>query len=262
MTPLHRPLAAPLAALVTAALLLLTGCGTGQATTDSGPGTDRVLTVLAAASLTETFEELAAAFERRQDGVTVRLTFDSSAALAQQAAEGAPADVLATADAFTMDDAVEAGATADDPTVFAENTLTLVTPPHNPGAVGGLDDLSGSDWVMCVVTAPCGRLTTSLLEDNGVPAEPASFEVDVKAVLAKVTTDEADAGLVFATDAVAAGDEVRSLIVPAAVAHPVSYHVAPLRQSRDATLARAWVDLLVSEEGRRILAAAGFEVDR
>ena len=171
--------------------------------------------MLAAASLTETFTELAERFEEDHPGVTVKLAFDSSATLAQQAVDGAPADVLATADAATMDTAGDV--LADEPRIFATNTMVLVTPPDNPAGIARFADLDSGDvtFVACVETAPCGKVAAALLEDNAVAAEPASLEVDVKSVLAKVTSDEADAGFVYATDAVAAGDTVRSLDVPA-----------------------------------------------
>ncbi|MDP3890552.1 molybdate ABC transporter substrate-binding protein [Nocardioides sp.] len=240
--------------LVVVSLLLvttLTACGSGRATTG-----ERTLTVLAAASLTETFRELASAFEGQHDDVTVRLTFDSSAALSQQALEGAPADVLATADTATMDQVEDGGATVGDPVPFARNTLVLVAPARS--TLAGLDDLTGSRWVMCVPTAPCGRAAADLLEANGVTSEPVSLEVDVKAVLAKVVADEADAGLVFATDAQTAQEQVRTLPVPGADSHATTYHAAVLQQSAHRDLARRWVDLLTSAEGGRILSEAGF----
>jgi molybdate transport system substrate-binding protein len=234
----------------------LSGCGGDGGGTAGGDTT--TITVLAAASLTETFTALADRFEADHPGVKVRLAFDSSATLAQQAVDGAPADVLATADTATMDSARDA--VDGDPAVFATNTLVLVTPPDDPAGISRFDDLESSDvtWVACVPTAPCGRVAAALLEDNGVAAEPASLEVDVKSVLAKVTSDEADAGLVYATDAVAAGDRVRTLEIPRAGAEATTYPIATLRHSEQADLARAFVDLVTSPEGQQVLDDAGF----
>lgn len=230
-------------------LLPLAGCAEDQDTT---------ITVLAAASLTESFEDLAVRFETDHPGVDVRLAFDSSATLAQQAVEGAPADVLATADEASMTAAAEA--LAADPRVFATNTLRLVTPPDNPGGVDGIADLQSGHvtWVACVETAPCGRVARAVLDANGVTTEAASLEVDVKAVLARVTGDEADAGLVYATDATAAGEQVLAFDVPEAADHETTYSIAPLQQSDEGALAGEFVDLVLSAGGQQVLADAGF----
>ena len=243
--------------LLTAALTLtaLSGCATSSTGSNAG---EETLTVLAAASLTETFGVLGQEFERQHPGVDVRFSFDSSATLAEQAAQGAPADVLATADRATMDAAVSAGVTLATPTLFADNVLVLVTPPDNPADVSRLRDLPGSTYVMCVATAPCGKVAAAVLDDHQVTAAPASLEVDVKAVLAKVTSGEADAGLVYRTDQVAAGDRVDGFAISGAERYRTSYFVAPLDGSDAGTLATEWIELLVSESGRETLSRAGF----
>lgn len=257
-------------ALALALTLPLTGCGgsgngagpSGRATggdgSGDGSGDGATITVLAASSLTGTFTDLADRFEADHPGTRVKLAFDSSATLAQQALDGAPADVLATADTDTMADA--AGALAADPQVFASNTMVLVTPRENPASIASFADLDRDDvdYVACVDTAPCGKVAAALIEDDGLRAEPASLEVDVKAVLAKVASDEADAGLVYRTDAVAAGDDVRSIEVPHARDEPTTYPIAPLRQSAQPSLARQFVALVLSGRGQRVLADAGF----
>jgi molybdate transport system substrate-binding protein len=236
--------------LALVALLPLSACGGG------GDGT--TITVLAASSLTESFTELADTFEADHPGVNVKLAFDSSATLAQQAVDGAPADVLATADTATMDDARDA--LSSDPEPFATNTMVLAVPKDNPADVSGFADLGTGDisFVACVPTAPCGKVAAALLDDNAITLPPASLEVDVKSVLAKVTSDEADAGLVYATDAVAAGDEVESFEIPHAPEELTSYPIATLAQAHDDALARQFVDLVTSAEGRQALADAGF----
>lgn len=239
------------AALAVLTLVLpLTACG--------GDDGDSTITVLAAASLSGTFTELAGQFEKDHDGAHVKLAFDSSATLAQQAVDGAPADVLATADTATMD---SAGDTLDsDPELFATNTMVLVTPADNPAGITAFDDVVTGDvtYVVCVDTAPCGKVAAALLADNTVTTDPASLEVDVKAVLAKVTSGEADAGIVYATDAVAAGEAVRVFDVPHADEEVTSYPIATLEQSGDADLAQQFVDLVLSDEGQQVLADAGF----
>ena len=247
-----------LAATLTCGVVVagLAGCG-GGAGTASG---DAELTVLAAASLTGTFAALADEFERTHPGVSVRLAFDSSATLSAQAVQGAPADVLATADAATMQDAVDGGAVPGGATTFATNTMTLVVPADNPAGPSSFADLDGVDvdFVLCVETAPCGAVGAALLAANGIDAAPASLETDVKAVLAKVVSDEADAGLVYVTDATAAGDAVTTIEVPDAATEVLDYPIGVLEQASEADLAQEFVELVLSAEGRAILAGAGF----
>ena len=234
-------------------VLAASACGGG-----SQGGDGRQITVLAASSLTGTFTELAREFEKEHPGVDVKLAFDSSATLAQQAVGGAPADVLATADTATMDSAK--AALADAPQDFATNTMVMVTPRADPAGLTAIRDLGkpGVTYVTCVETAPCGKVAAALLADNHVTAKPASLEVDVKSVLAKVTSDEADAGLVYRTDAVAAGDQVEAFPVPHAGAEVTTYPIAPLTQSNDARLAQQFVDLVLGDRGQQVLHDAGF----
>ena len=247
--PAHRVVAV---ALVGA--LALTGCSAGAG------GDEETLTVLAAASLTETFTELAEEFEAEHPGVRVRLAFDSSATLAQQALEGAPADVLATADARTME--LASDAVSGDPRTFASNSLVLVAPADGRAGVDGFDDVASgrAAYVACVETAPCGALWSALAEEQQVEAEPVSLEVDVKAVLARVVADEADAGVVYATDAVSAGEDVVTFPIPGADALTTTYPIAVLEQAREPGLAQEFVELVLSAVGRDVLDAAGFSL--
>ena len=238
-----------LAALVL--VLPLAACGGG----DEGGGTDR-LTVLAAASLTDVFEELATGFEEEHD-VDVTFSFGSSTDLAEQVADGAPGDVLATADETSMGLAEDAGVTGKVET-FATNVLTIVVPAGNPAGIESLDDLEGSTWVRCADEVPCGKVALAVLAANGITAEPASLEEDVRATLDKVVSGEADAGLVYASDAVAAGDDVEAVEIPEADDAITSYYATTLEQSEDADLAADWVAWVTSEEGRAILGDAGF----
>lgn len=252
MTALRR------ASLVTVALALvlaLSGCGGGG--DDAGAGDDSPqLTVLAAASLTDVFTELGDTFSA-DEGADVRFSFGSSTDLAQQAADGAPGDVLATADTTSMGVAEDAGVTGDV-RPFATNVLVLVTQPGNPLGIESLADLEGTSWVRCADEAPCGRVALEVLDAAGVTAEPASLEDDVRATLDKVTSGEVDAGLVYATDAVAAGDAVTTVPIPEAADVLTTYDVTTLDQAGDPALAQAWVDLLLSDAGRAALEDAGF----
>lgn len=241
-----RRLAAATTALVCA--LPLTACG------DDGP----TLQVLAAASLTDVFGELGQQYGDEHD-VDVEVSFGSSTSLAEQAADGAPGDVLATADEDAMRVAADAGA-ATGAEEFATNVIVIVTPPGNPAGVDGLADLAGTTWVRCADAVPCGRAADAVLADAGATAEPVSLEEDVRATLEKVTSGEAEAGLVYASDAAAAGDGVATVDVPEAADHANPYLVAPLTQASDADLAAGFVELVTGPEGRAALTDAGFAV--
>jgi molybdate transport system substrate-binding protein len=240
--------------LLAALLLLLPVAACG----DSGDGDDgqSELTVLAAASLTDVYEELATGFEGEHDAA-VTFSFGSSTDLAGQAADGAPGDVLATADETSMrvaEDADVTGAVVP----FASNVLVIVTPQDNPAGIESLADLAGATWVRCADEVPCGRVAVEVLDADGVTAEPASLEDDVRATLDKVVAGEADAGLVYSSDAVAAGDDVDTVAIPGAEDHRTTYFTTTLEQSEDPDLARAWVEWVTSDTGRQALAEAGF----
>lgn len=223
-----------------------------------GGDDDATLQVLAAASLTEAYTALAEDYESDHFGVRVELIFGSSTDLAESVADGAPGDVLATADETAMQIAVDAGVTAAVPQVFALNQLVIATAPGNPERIHSLDDLDGITWVRCADDVPCGRIAVTLLKDAGVTAEPVSLELDVKATLEKITSGEADAGLVYASDAVTAGRAVRSVPIEGSTAVPAIYYVAPLSQAADGGLADDWINLVNSVAGDVALNNAGF----
>jgi len=241
--------------LIVALLLPLTGCGSVG---DEGGEAPAELTVLAASSLTDVFQDLATSFEEKNDA-EVTFSFGSSTDLAEQAADGAPGDALATADETSMKVAEDAGVTRDA-LDFATNVMVIVTPAGNPAGIKSLDDLDGATWVRCADEVPCGRVAQAVLEDNDISAEPASLEEDVRSTLDKVISGEADAGLVYASDAVAAGDEVETIEIPGSEQELTTYFIATLQQSEDADLAEKWVDLVTSEEGQKALTDAGFRV--
>ena len=179
-------------------------------------------------------------------------------------ARRAPGDVRVGAATFATLGAVVAaltvplaGATGEVET-FATNVLTIVVPKGNPTGIESLDDLADATWVRCSDEVPCGKVALAVLDANGVTAEPVSLEEDVRATLDKVVSGEADAGLVYATDAVAAADDVEAVEIPGAEDELTSYFVATLEQSEDADLAADWVGWVTSEEGQAILGDAGF----
>ncbi len=240
------------AGLLMLAPLALTGC--------SGPDGGQKITVLAAASLTGTFTELAETFEDEHPGVQVDLVFGSSTTLAEQAADGAPGDVLATADSRAMGVAVDGGVTSQEPEAFALNELVIVTPRGNPADVSGLGSLArpGVDWAKCASSAPCGALADTALALRASQAEPVTEEVDVKAVLARVVAGEVDAGLVYRTDALAAGGDVATIEVGPAAPSTI-YEISTLGGSGPAA---DFVELVLGDAGQAVLRDAGFEGPR
>jgi molybdate transport system substrate-binding protein len=219
------------------------------------------VTILAAASLTEAFGELGRRLEQSRPGLSVRFSFGPSSTLATQVAEGAPADVLATADERTMGVAVAAGAVAGGPIVFAKNTLVIAVPSGNPAAVVSPRDLARPSVkvALCAPAVPCGAAAVRALEAAGVEVVPVTLERDVKAVLAKVMLGEVDAGLVYATDARAAGERVVTIPFPEAALARNPYLIAIVKDAPHPGAARAFVELVVSGAGRAVLAEAGFD---
>lgn len=234
--------------VLTVLMLAVSGCGDDAP--DTPDDSSDTLTVLAAASLTEVFDGLSEQYDGQVDA-----SYGSSTDLAEQAADGAPGDVLATADETSMGVAKDAGVLSADPVAFATNKLVIVTAPGNPKGVQGLTDLRGLTWVRCADDVPCGRVALELL--TGGEGEAASLEPDVKSTLEKVTSGEADAGLVYASDAVAAGDRVTVVPIEGAEAALTTYYIAPLSQGDDER-AEDWIDLVTSQAGQRALTDAGF----
>jgi len=244
--------------LLAAAVLgaALTGCGADSRADGSEEG--GTLTVFAAASLTEAFTEIASDLEADEPGTTVVLSFGASSALAQQVLSGAPADVFAAASSATMATVV-AGGDAEQPQVFARNTLQIAVPAGAPDVV--LADFADPErtLALCAPEVPCGAAATEVFAAAGITPRPDTLEQDVKAALSKVRLGEVDAALVYRTDVLAAGDEVRGIEVPEAAAAVNDYPVARLKQSRNPDGAALFVERLLSEQGQRVLADAGFD---
>ncbi len=249
--------------LTTAAVILLVAgvasCG-GDDSGDDGTGGSTTLTVYAASSLTSTFEKLAADFEADHDGVTVEFNFAGSSDLVAQIQQGAPADVIATADTANMDKLVADELEGSEPVDFASNVLEIAVPPDNPAGVQGLQDLAepGLNLVICAPEVPCGAAAQGVADVAGVELDPVSEEQSVTDVLNKVTTGEADAGLVYVTDVIAAGDSVEGISFPESADVVNVYPIATVGDSDAADLAQEFVDLVLSDTGRAALEDAGF----
>lgn len=236
-------------------LSVLAGCASGV-DDDNNP---QQLTVFAAASLTDAFTELAEDFEEANPGVEVRLSFDGSSGLVDQIAGGAPADVFASADETNMGRAVSEGLVSGEPTLFATNVLTLITPPGNPAGITGLDDsLDGTRLVVCADGVPCGNATSALAEEAGVELQPVSEESKVTDVRGKVESGEADAGIVYTTDATAAGDAVEAISIDGAGFIPNRYPITVLEGAANAELAQQFTDAVTGPDGQSVLEGYGF----
>ena len=235
-----------LAAGLAAVVLALSACASGEAQPDDA---EISATVFAAASLSASFEEIAA-------DTDVNFSFDGSSGLVDQIAGGAPADVFASADQRNMDNAVEQGLIAGEPTMFATNYLVLVTPAGNPAGVTGMDaSLDDAKLVVCAPEVPCGGATERLAETLGLTLSPVSEETSVTNVLGKITSGEGDVGLVYLTDATGAGDAVEIIGIPEAEGDPNTYWIAAV-EGGDTEQAQAFIDLIMDSQD--VLAGYGF----
>ncbi|WP_185995791.1 molybdate ABC transporter substrate-binding protein [Nocardioides campestrisoli] len=246
--------------VLTGVLALALALLAGGCSPDGDDPDATTLRVYAAASLAGPFEQLAEEFEADHDGVEVQLNLAGSSDLAAQILEGAPADVFASADTATMRRLLNELLVAEEPQPFATNTLRIAVPPGNPAGVATFADLADPDLqlVVCAPEVPCGAAATEAAEAAGVTLAPVSEEQSVTDVLAKVTSGEADAGLVYVTDVLAAGHHVEGIDFQESEESVNHYPIAPVADSARARLAEEFVALVLGERGQAILADAGF----
>jgi molybdate transport system substrate-binding protein len=233
-----------------------TAAGTSGGSAGGGDG----ITVFAATSLTEAFTDIGAAFEGTDDGAPVQFSFDASSALVTQITEGAPADVFASADTANMDKLTDADLNGTDPVIFATNLLTIIVPKGNPAGVTGVDDLANPDVkvVLCAEEVPCGNYSNQILDAAGVDVTPVSLEENVRGVVTKVISGEADAGIVYVTDVTAAGDAAEGVEIPEDVNVLAEYPIATVGESENQEVGEAFIDFVTGDEGQEILAQYGF----
>jgi molybdate transport system substrate-binding protein len=248
-----RKVSAMLAILVTLGLTM-SACGGDNKS--SAQKTN--LVVFAASSLTGSFTTMESAFEKAHPNVNVVTSFDSSSVLVKQIQSGATADVMATADEESMQPLVDKSQVSGSPTTFATNHLIVVTPKDNPGKVTRLDSLSKVKFVLCDPSAPCGAASKKVLASAGISARPQSLEQNVKGVLAKVTSGNTDAGLVYVTDAKAPAGQVKAFPIPDKENVTTKDLIAVVKASKHAKIAKEWIDYVMSSAGRKVLEAAGF----
>ena len=253
-----------LAALAVAVGVVLgaTGCTahTAPTATSSSSKLSGAITVFAAASLTATFQRLAKNFQDEHPGVTVSLSFAGSADLASQIVNGAPADVFASADTATMKTVTDAHLVVGKPIDFATNVLEIAVPPGNPASIKSFADLArpGVKTVVCAPQVPCGAATVAVERLAGVKLSPVSEETDVTDVLGKVSSGEADAGLVYVTDVKGAGSSVEGIMFPESGKVVNSYPIAAIAGSHASAAAAAFIAYVTGPVGRKVLSAAGF----
>ncbi|MBS1838351.1 MAG: molybdate ABC transporter substrate-binding protein [Actinobacteria bacterium] len=268
--PLDRT---PVIAALLVVSLVVAGCSAGDgaasATRDPRSGSRHALrgnvTVSAAASLKEAFTEVAKDFEAVNPGVVVSINFGSSADLATQIDSGAPADVVAFAAESDMTSLEDAHLLSGTPEVFATNELVIVTKPGNPDKVDGLTGLaavaaSGGTVSLCAEAAPCGRYATQVLQAAGVaiPTGRITRGQDVRATLAAVADGDADGGIVYLTDARAAGSEVATVTIPAALNAVARYPIAVVESTTNAAASTAFMRFVLGDTAQSVLRHAGF----
>jgi molybdate transport system substrate-binding protein len=235
------------------AALLVAGQGVG-ACGSGGSAEPTVITVSAASSLTAAFERIAAQFESANPGVTVRLNFGGSSALAEQIRQGAPVDVFASASITTAEDIADLlGPRAE----FARNFVQIAVPATNAAGITSAADLAtpGVSVATCQEQVPCGAAARPLLA--ALDVTPVTVEPDVKSVLGKVIADEVDAGIVYVTDVIAAGSSVTGVAIPAKFNPGTTYPIAKVNASTS-PVAQAFIDAVLSESGQEALGDYGF----
>jgi molybdate transport system substrate-binding protein len=242
-----------------AVALATASCGDGDdagaAATDGGG-----ITVFAASSLIDAFTELGQVFEEEAAGSSVELNFGPSSGLATQIIEGAPADVFASASAAQMDVVVDTGGAEGQPADFATNLLEIAVPPGNPGRVDGVEDFEREELVvgLCAEEVPCGQYGRELLGKAGVAPAVDTHEMEVSALVTKIEAGEVDAGIVYRSDVRSAAGSVDGVEIPEDDNVVATYPIVALADSTEPERARAFVRLVRSERGLRILRRHGF----
>ncbi|MDP9275692.1 MAG: molybdate ABC transporter substrate-binding protein [Chloroflexota bacterium] len=244
--------------------MILSACASSPASSPSPTNSSALLagsiTVFAGSSLTDAFKNASDELTKTNPDARFRFNFGSSSTLATQITNGAPADVFASADDANMQKVVDAKLTDGAAAPFVSNRLQIAVAPGNPKKIAGLADLARPDVVLVLAapTVPAGRYALEALTKAGVTPKPVSQEVDVRAVLNKVSLGEADAGIVYVTDVKSAAGRVTGVDIPEQHQVLARYPIAVVKDSKNARLAHAFVDYLLSPAGQSMLAEFGF----
>ena len=243
----------------TVSLVLLAACSGAREVRPPAAGPRGPVTVFAAASLTEAFNDVRESLRSSTPGLSVTFSYGGSAALVRQIQQGAPADVVATADSGTMEQLTDAGL-VETPVTFARNRLEILVARGNPKTVTRLADLARPDLkvVLADDSVPAGKYAAQALQAAGAKVKPVSKEADVKAAVAKVTLGEADAAIVYATDVLAAGTKGQGVEIPPSANVVAEYPVAVMKSTKNLAAARAFVDALLDGAGQDALRQRGF----
>ncbi len=249
-----------LAGLTAVAALATAGCGDSDASSTSGEISGTVH-VSAAASLTEAFTEIGKDFEAANPGTKVTVNFGASSTLAAQINQGAPADVFASASPASMKIVTDAGNGQGEVATFVRNQLVIAVPKGNPKGIKTLADLAkpGVKVALCAEQVPCGAAAKKAVGAAGLKITPVTLEQDVKAALTKARLGEVDAALVYRTDAKAAAGDVDGVEFPESAGAINDYPITLLKDTANKAAAEAFVDYVLSDKARTVLADAGFQ---
>jgi molybdate transport system substrate-binding protein len=228
-----------------------------SASSSSSTGT---ITVFAAASLMETFTQLGKQFEAAHKGDTVKFSFGPSSGLSTQITSGAPADVFASAATANMETVVQAG-DASNPQNFAKNTMEVAVPPNNPAKVTSVNDLAKKSVkvAVCQPQVPCGVVAAQVFKNAGITVKPVTQATDVDSVVTEVETGNVDAGMVYVTNVLSSGNKLKGITIPANEIASTLYPIATITSSKHESIAKEFVDYVLSPAGQKVLTAAGFE---
>ena len=259
-----RPVAFLAAVCAVIAALVLAACS--SSTTTSAPGSSSsgklsgTVTVFAATSLTDAFNQIGAAFEKANPGVTVKFNYQGSSSLATSINQGAPADVFASAAPANMKTVTDAGNAVGTPKIFASNTGEILVETGNPKKITSVKDLANPaiKVVVCAPEVPCGVVAQEIFKNAGVTVKPVSEETNVGGVVTKITLGEADAGIVYVTDVKANESKASGVTIPANENDITSYPIAQLKAAPNATAAAAFISYVLGPDGQQVLASFGF----
>ena len=254
------------------AMASLAGCGQSSSGAGGGSEEGKTLTVLAASSLTDAFGELSKTFEKQNPGVEVRQSFESSSTLLTQIQQGAPADVFASAAEDEMDTAINDGLVAGEPEVFVKNREVIMVPKDNPAHIRTLQDVArpGVRLVLAQEDVPAADYALEILDKanntygstfkRDVLSNIVSREADVRASVNRVVVADADATFGYASDYTPdIRERVKLIEIPKDLNIVATYPIAVLKDAKSSQLAQQWVELVLSEEGQRVLKKWGFE---
>ena len=263
-----RPVTFLAAVCAVIAALVLAACSSSTTTSapSSSSGTSSsaklsgTVTVFAATSLTDAFNQIGAAFEKANPGVTVKFNYQGSSSLATSINQGAPADVFASAAPANMKTVTDAGNAVGTPKIFASNTGEILVETGNPKKITSVKDLANPaiKVVVCAPEVPCGAVAQEIFKNAGVTVKPVSEETNVGGVVTKITLGEADAGIVYVTDAKENASKATGVAIPANQNATTEYPIVQVKDAPNAKAADAFISYVLGPDGQQVLASFGF----